>query len=732
MKDTTDSRSALVALSAPDKGWSSLDAAIWASERGHAVVMMVPVKAGKKKQPAEKWAKLGYRSPAELRRIWRRNVGTAIVTRPSGLVDIDLDTVDGEPVGEYELIEIADWRDISATMEVVTPTGGRHLAFRSGGIEYKSCAGQVAPHIDIRGHGGLFVIHSGNPRRPYVITDTRMPVGLPGWLADVLPLAGSRSASASSNGDGPAIDIQELLENGVAPGKQEGVLYRLIWRLRNDDVSRESAYIIWSNILARSVTGVDAKGNKQPEWTRDDFNGKWDGADEKVSEIERNLEEAGFTGQGKELVDPRSQMREDFWNAREELALIRKWAQARMVSPMAVLGEVLAEVVCHIPPFVQLPPLIGGPGTLNMLIALTGHSGTGKGGASGVARDAIRCDGFMDRKRIPIGSGEGIPKAFGHMQYYKDTGLYDIVRTSYSTIIEVKEIDSLTAIKSRVSGSTLTAQLNQFYSGEQLGYWYSDVKNRVIIPEHLYRGCVVAGVQPGRGAIILDDTDSGFAQRWLWLPATDPNAPVTAPDVPGIIIDWNMPEDIPEDNPWRREPYFIEVCQEATDKIKSARRPVLVGQTDGLEGHKLYTRLKVAAALALLDHSTSVNDEDWDLAGYLINISDGVRHRSEEELRRNAVKAAHVRGKLEGVRASVANETTQQMTNDRIAKKIISLIPDNGEWVSAGEGIKNKIAARDRELLPEVLADLVEAGKLETREIMYRGRAGVQYRSAPR
>jgi hypothetical protein len=63
----------------------------------------------------------------------------------------------------------------------------------------------------------------------------------------------------------------------------------MLYRLRLDGVSRESAYLIWSTVLAHSVTGVDARGNRKRLWTKADFAADWSGADMKITREEREL-----------------------------------------------------------------------------------------------------------------------------------------------------------------------------------------------------------------------------------------------------------------------------------------------------------------------------------------------------------------------------------------------------------------------------------------------------------
>jgi hypothetical protein len=426
------------------------------------------------------------------------------------------------------------------------------------------------------------------------------------------------------------------------------------------------------------------------------------------------------------ITDARKRAQEEFWTSSRELRDIRQWAQARRTAPMTVLGEVLAEIICRIPSAVQLPALIGGPGTLNLLIASVGYSGAGKGASAGLVSSAIQFRGIMGRKRMPIGSGEGIPHAFGYMHYDKDSGTWGLVRTEESVLIEIREIDTLKAIDGR-QGSTLSPTLRQLYSGEQLGFGYADIKKRILIPEHSYRSCVVAGVQPGRGGIILNDTESGFAQRWLWLPAIDRYAPKTAPKEPKQLT-WHAPEEIKDAHDmYGGVEYIIDVCKEARDAVEANRLPSLLGEDNGLASHETYTRLKVAAGLAFLEGCVGVEEFDWERAGFIMSVSNGTRNMVARDLREKADEADRARGRSEGLRAAVSQDTILRAAMDRICANVLKLMPGNHGWIS-GSTLKNKIAQRDRELLAEVLRELVGKKKLESGKVTYRGQTGMQYR----
>jgi hypothetical protein len=212
----------------------------------------------------------------------------------------------------------------------------------------------------------------------------------------------------------------------------------------------------------------------------------------------------------------------NFWEVREDLQRVQDWARARRAAPYAVLGEVLAGVIGRTPPAVQLTPFIGGPGSLNSLIAAVGPSGEGKGAAATCCAAAVDWDN-RDLDLIPIGTGEGLERTFGIGQKDKLNG-YAVTRTRWRALFVVREVDHLAALMAR-KGATLSPTLRQVYSGEELGHANADPERRVVIGRHQYRACAIVGVQPGRGEALLADADGGLPQRFLWLPTTDPDIP---------------------------------------------------------------------------------------------------------------------------------------------------------------------------------------------------------------
>jgi len=404
-------------------------------------------------------------------------------------------------------------------------------------------------------------------------------------------------------------------------------------------------------------------------------------------------------------VDGVDDDRDEFWTARPCLDHVRTYARARRTSPWAVLGVALARVVTATPPFVVLPALVGSHASLNLFVGLVGPSGAGKGAADSAAADAIDV-GHVET--IGVGSGEGIGHIYARRA--KD-GSVDMHTTA--ALLSIPEIDTLTALGGR-QGTTLLPELRKAWSGERLGFAYADATKRLPIPAHSYRLAIVAGIQPARGRALLDDRDAGTPQRWLWLPAIDRHAPDTPPPCPDTMH-WSYPT-------WPMAEYqtgrsIVPVCDTAQHVIDVQRLARLRGDGDALDGHSLLARLKVAAALALLDRRVGVTEEDWELAGAVMAVSDATR----EWVRRAVAAEAADRNRKAGVAEAERRVVVEERVEDAAVKRVCNVVlrrlrrADESPWVPRGE-LTRAVASRDRLHLPEALERLLEAGQIEVED----------------
>jgi len=405
-----------------------------------------------------------------------------------------------------------------------------------------------------------------------------------------------------------------------------------------------------------------------------------------------------------------------FWSARPVLEHIRAYARARRASPWAVLGVVLARVVVAVPPHIVLPPQVGGVASLNVFVGLVGESGAGKGAAEAAGADAVQVGRL---NKFPVGSGEGLSHLFVRREKK------ELIQHTTAVLAEMPEVDTLAALNSR-QGSTLQPVLRQAYMGEQFGFGYADPTKRLVVEQHRYRLCLIVGIQPARAGAILDDTHGGTPQRYLWLPATDRVAPDVAPAAPEPWR-WRPPT-------WpRHEPatgqVHLPVCDTARSTIDEARAARLRGDGDALDGHGLLARLKVGAALALLDGRAEVADDDWNLAGTVLDVSDRTRARVVDTLRQSRADVNRRRGEAEGERAVIVTEKVEDATVRRVARALTRKLGGAPDGM-VGADLRRRLAGRDRGHFDAAIDRLLSAGQIIREDITGQGTAGVSYRLA--
>lgn len=404
-----------------------------------------------------------------------------------------------------------------------------------------------------------------------------------------------------------------------------------------------------------------------------------------------------------EAESPAQAETDEFWHSRDLLRHVHDTAKARRCSPWAVLGVVLCRVVTQAPVAVVLPPIVGGAASLNLFVGLVGPSGSGKGAAE---RVAAACLSVGHIETATTGSGEGI----GHSYRYRKQGQLEWHNDSHAVLFSVPEIDTLSALGSR-KGATLLPELRRAWSGEALGFAYADPSRRLDIPAHEYRLCLVAGIQPTRAGALLDDADGGTPQRFLWLPATDPEAPDKAPPCPARRT-WQPPKWTPPDQlDGLTGQTHVAVCELARSTIDTAHLARARGLEDALDGHLLLSQLKAAAALAMLDGRLGVTDEDWRLADVLVRQSTATRTVVVKALRHAASAKNVAQAEAEAQRAEVVSERQEEAQHKRVCRNVLRGLA-GGEWV-ARSPLRNGIAGRDRKAFDPAVEALIQTGQIE-------------------
>lgn len=380
----------------------------------------------------------------------------------------------------------------------------------------------------------------------------------------------------------------------------------------------------------------------------------------------------------------------EFFDATPELNTIYRWARARYAAPWAGFGAVLLRVAASTGPEVQLPGLIGGRASLNLMAAFVAPSGGGKGISDKVARLAWPAE-IIER---PVGSGEGIAALFAPP---KREGAEHITRA----IISVPEIDTLTGIASR-QGSILLAQLKSMVMGELIGQWNASEANSRVVQPHTYRCCMSIGAQPGHCSVIFSDTTGGTPQRVLWFPTTDPDMPAIPADDPEPL-NTNLPA-------WARMSTGTVEIQygpaEIAETVIAAHVARQRGDADALDGHALLTRCKVAAVLAILHHRMVVSELDWQLSQEVMAMSDSTRNWILDQAKR--AERAKVRERA--IARAVGEEFIDQRRLDVVKRRVLKVL--SGGRIARGD-LRARMGKKEyRELLESAVSELAIEGAI--------------------
>ncbi|OBK56184.1 hypothetical protein A5656_19945 [Mycobacterium gordonae] len=334
----------------------------------------------------------------------------------------------------------------------------------------------------------------------------------------------------------------------------------------------------------------------------------------------------------------------EFWSATEQLNLIYRWARASYVAPWALLVGVLPRVIATTGPGVMLPGPPA-PASLNMGVVLVGRSGAGKGVTDKLSRVVWPADIHEEG----LGSGQGIAELFKQQKNPED----QIDRA----LITVSEIDHLAALNAG-QGNNTRAALKAALTGDRLGSKGASAATTRAVPADSYRLCLSISAQFGHCGVLLDDVSGGTPQRQLWMLVTDPDMPREVGPIPDRVLDIALPS-------WARSGGQVLIQygpSEIREYINAGLWASGRGDVAAIDGHRTLTRLKVAAALAILDHRSVIGADDWQLSEIIMAKSDATRDAVMEYDRQAA--RAKIRDR------AMSRATFDEMVDDRHAMTV--------------------------------------------------------------
>ncbi len=389
----------------------------------------------------------------------------------------------------------------------------------------------------------------------------------------------------------------------------------------------------------------------------------------------------------------------EFWSATEQLKLIYRWARASYVAPWALLVSVLCRVIATTGPHVMLPGPPA-PASLNMGVVLVGRSGSGKGVTDKLGRHIWPADIHEEG----LGSGQGIAELFKEQKNPEDR----IDRA----LITVSEIDHLAALNAG-QGNNTRAAIKAALTGDRLGSKGASAATTRAVPADSYRLGLSISAQFGHCGVLLDDVSGGTPQRPVWIQVTDPDMPEEPGPPPDRVLDTALP-------PWALSGDQM-LIQYGPPEIREYIHAGLLangrGDGDAIDGHRTLTRLKVAAALAIIDHRSVVSALDWELSEVFMVKSDETRNAVLEYDRR----AARERVRSKAIARAAGEDFYDASRLETVKRSILRMLERDSE-LTEGD-LRRRLGRKEkRELFDQAVALLVSEGIVSSREGDYNGR----------
>ena len=387
-----------------------------------------------------------------------------------------------------------------------------------------------------------------------------------------------------------------------------------------------------------------------------------------------------------------------FWHSRPELLSIYENSRRTMFAPWSVLGLAICRSLVSIPWWVRYQSYMGSA-ALNIGVVNIGDSGGGKSRLAGLLDSGLPFLGLVPKfTAIEVGSGEAIADVYAH-QAEKDDPANGIRRgdliwhnQSRARLFSFDEVGRMFKMGNRDSGSTIFEYVKQGISGGPMGRHLAKGSGTMIEPEQ-YRFAFTTNAQPSRSGVLLnpDEVEGGFPGRLLWFETRDPRA-VTEYDDTEVV-----PYGIKEMH-WQNHHAVIALPQ-MDDAHKASRALYHTDQRDPIDGHLDLTRAKVAVALMRLNGRWTLNDEDWDLAGDVIEESVRVRQWVQQVLAMKGREAEKARGEALARQSAAAESAAETIRLSRITDLLRKY---HGEGVPQKEW-RTKLPNRDREFYPDAL-----------------------------
>lgn len=435
-----------------------------------------------------------------------------------------------------------------------------------------------------------------------------------------------------------------------------------------------------------------------------------------VREVEREQLDAEV-GSGPPAKEPKKKGKEPrrlplipdrVWEQRSWLRAIRDRAQETTAVPDATLGAALAIYASAVPHNVKIRTGIKGDLGASLLVGVVSGSGLGKSSGWDLARREFSPLDAPTPKANPTGEGiaeelmgwvskDVLDPSSGDVKKVKEH-----VQVGHNALFTIGEGEAMNVAMER-SGSMLGPTLRLLFSDEALGTATASIERHRNIPAGSYSIGVVALYQEPTAMRIVNDTDTGMAQRVLWFSGHSPSAAPTGMDQAYRFVSPHITGLDQEEGPDGSPQYILKVEASITERLRAEDAAKRDGYSLGdvnRDSQKPVLVAKIAALACLIEGRTLITKADWQLAEELYMASRAIQDEliefAEEQDRAKRQEVAAKAGEADHIRKTFRAEV------EKVAAAFTRKVRNLGRLVSRRD-LHNAVSVRRRAYMAEAL-----------------------------
>lgn len=409
-----------------------------------------------------------------------------------------------------------------------------------------------------------------------------------------------------------------------------------------------------------------------------------------------------------------------------ELKRVRKRAEEGLAPPVLALTADLAGVLSLVPPTTRIPPIVmNRQSGFNAIYSSVAESGGGKSGTASVSFNPVAGAVGLPKPFVPpcmpLGSGPAMAELFVTMEKDKETKeRYPVVHND-SARVYWPEISRMDATKTQ-SGSTLSAEMCQAFSSEELGSLTKT--NCAYALPHSYRLIMAMGSQLATAGAALDPLSAlmGLSQRVWWVCGETFDVPVEGTPE---FEEWaeRIPDSMNGDDDGLVDlpiPAFpagnVPVDREVRIEVRKIRMRLQAAKRDpetALETHTALIRLRWAFAAAVYHgEAPAITKKWWDWTAIFEEHHRRVRRACQiaQPLLRTgeAVQA----GILDDIRASTREAAQHRDAKQNLLRWARAQHAAGKQFTAAQGANSGKAGSYRRQHGAQLVQELVEDGLL--------------------